>query len=267
VPIDKLLQIMSQLRHPQDGCPWDVEQSFESIAPYTIEEAYEVQEAISNGDYESLRDELGDLLLQVVFHSQIAKEAKLFTFDEVVDRICRKMIDRHPHVFGDAKIESAEEQLSSWEHIKAKEREEKSKTSPIKRSALDGVSLAYPALLRAQKLQKRAARVGFDWQSVESVLDKLDEEIIELKEVLEDTSGSDDTRTEEELGDILFTCVNIARHLNIDSETALYKANRKFSKRFKFIEKSLKEELNVKLEDADVSDLEERWERAKTIDC
>ena len=127
--------------------------------------------------------------------------------------------------------------------------------------------MAYPALLRAQKLQKRAARVGFDWQSVESVLDKLDEEIIELKEVLEDTSGSDDTRTEEELGDILFTCVNIARYLNIDSETALYKANRKFSKRFKFIEKSLKEELNVKLEDADVSDLEERWERAKTIDC
>ena len=177
------------------------------------------------------------------------------------------MIDRHPHVFGDAKIESSEEQLSSWEHIKAKEREKNSKTSPMKRSVLDGVSLAYPALLRAQKLQKRAARVGFDWQTVESVLEKLDEEIKELKEVLEDNGGSDHTRAEEELGDILFTCVNIARHVNIDAETALYKANRKFAKRFKFIEKSLKEELNVKVEDADFSDLEERWERAKTIDC
>ena len=163
---------MSQLRHPEDGCPWDVEQNFESIAPYTIEEAYEVQEAITNGDYENLKEELGDLLLQVVFHSQIAKEARLFTFDEVVDSICKKMIDRHPHVFGDAKIKNAEEQLSSWEYLKAKERQKSLKTSSIEESALDGVSLAYPALLRAQKLQKRAARVGFDWEDVGTVLEK-----------------------------------------------------------------------------------------------
>ena len=265
--IDNLLQIMSQLRHPEDGCPWDVEQSFESIAPYTIEEAYEVQEAITNGDYENLKEELGDLLLQVVFHSQIAKEAKLFAFDQVVDSICKKMIDRHPHVFGDAKIKNAEEQLSSWEYLKAKERQKSLKTSSIEESALDGVSLAYPALLRAQKLQKRAARVGFDWEDVGTVLEKLDEEVIELKEVLTNTDASGSKRVEEELGDILFTCVNIARHIKIDPETALYKANRKFSKRFKIVEKLLKEELNLKPEQAEFSDLEDRWERAKIIDC
>ena len=265
--IDKLLQIMSQLRHPEDGCPWDVEQNFESIAPYTIEEAYEVQEAVTNGDYENLKEELGDLLLQVVFHSQIAKEAELFAFDEVVDSICRKMIDRHPHVFGDAKIKNADEQLSSWEYLKAKERQKSLKNSSIEGSALDGVSLAYPALLRAQKLQKRAARVGFDWEDVGTVLDKLDEEVIELKEVLTSTNGSGSVRVEEELGDILFTCVNIARHMKVDPETALYKANRKFFKRFKIVENLLKEELNLKPEQAEFSDLEDRWERAKIIDC
>ena len=216
----------------------------------------------------TFKEELGDLLLQVVFHSQIAKEAKLFAFDEVVDSICKKMIDRHPHVFGDAKIKNADEQLSSWEYLKAKERQKSLKTSSIEESALDGVSLAYPALLRAQKLQKRARRVGFDWEDVGIVfLEKLDEEVIELKEVLTSTDGSDSTRVEEELGDILFTCVNIARHIKIDPETALYKANRKFSKRFKIVEKLLKEELNLRPEQAEFSDLEDRWERAKIIDC
>ena len=263
MPINDLLKIMAQLRDPNDGCPWDIEQTFDSIAPCTIEEAYEVREAIANQDYKGLKDELGDLLLQVVFHSQIADESKIFNFDEVVDGICKKMIDRHPHVFGNAKIDTADEQLNSWEDIKAEERANKLNMDSNSLSALDGVSVAYPALIRAEKLQKRAARVGFDWKETEPVLNKLDEEICELKEALNNDFDKD--QLEEELGDILFSCVNIARHLKLDAETALHKANRKFTKRFQFIEKSLKEELNIKPENADFSDLENRWVRAKTI--
>ena len=263
MPINDLLKIMAQLRDPNNGCPWDIEQTFDSIAPYAIEEAYEVREAITNQDYKGLKDELGDLLLQVVFHSQIADESKIFNFDEVVDGICKKMIDRHPHVFGNAKIDTADEQLNSWEDIKAEERANKLNMDSNSLSALDGVSVAYPALLRAEKLQKRAARVGFDWKAIEPVLDKLDEEICELKEAL--NNDFDKGKLEEELGDILFSCVNIARHLQLDAETALHKANRKFTKRFQFIEKSLKEELNIKPENAEFSDLENRWVRAKTI--
>ena len=263
MPINDLLKIMAQLRDPNNGCPSDIEQTFDSIAPCAIEEAYEVREAITNQDYKGLKDELGDLLLQVVFHSQIADESKIFNFDEVVDGICKKMIDRHPHVFGNAKIDTADEQLNSWEDIKAEERANKLNTDSNSLSALDGVSVAYPALLRAEKLQKRAARVGFDWKDTEPVLDKLDEEICELKEAL--SNDFDRDQLEEELGDILFSCVNIARHLQLDAETALHKANRKFTKRFQFIEKSLKEELNIKPENADFSDLENRWVRAKTI--
>ena len=263
MPINDLLKIMAQLRDPNDGCPWDIEQTFDSIAPCTIEEAYEVREAIANQDYKGLKDELGDLLLQVVFHSQIADESKIFNFDEVVDGICKKMVERHPHVFGNAEINTADEQLNSWEDIKSEERASKLNMDPNSLSALDGVSVAYPALLRAEKLQKRAARVGFDWKETEPVLNKLDEEICELKEAL--SNDFDKDQLEEELGDILFSCVNIARHLKLDAETALHKANRKFTKRFQFIEKSLKEELNIKPENADFSDLENRWVRAKTI--
>ena len=263
MPINDLLKIMAQLRDPNDGCPWDIEQTFDSIAPCAIEEAYEVREAVTNQDYNGLRDELGDLLLQVVFHSQIADESKIFNFDEVVDGICKKMVDRHPHVFGNAEINTADEQLNSWEDIKSEERANKLNMDPNSLSALDGVSVAYPALLRAEKLQKRAARVGFDWKETEPVLNKLDEEICELKEAL--SNDFDKDQLEEELGDILFSCVNIARHLKLDAETALHKANRKFTKRFQFIEKSLKEELNIKPENADFSDLENRWVRAKTI--
>jgi len=263
MPINDLLKIMAQLRDPNNGCPWDIEQTFDSIAPCAIEEAYEVREAITNQDYKGLKDELGDLLLQVVFHSQIADESKIFNFGEVVDGICKKMIDRHPHVFGNAKIDTADEQLNSWENIKAEERANKLNMDSNSLSALDGVSVAYPALLRAEKLQKRAARVGFDWKETEPVLNKLDEEICELKEALNNDFDKD--QLEEELGDILFSCVNIARHLKLDAETALHKANRKFTKRFQFIEKSLKEELNIKPENADFSDLENRWVRAKTI--
>ena len=263
MPINNLLEIMSRLRDPINGCPWDVEQTFETIAPYTIEEAYEVREAISNNDYDNLKDELGDLLLQVVFQSQIAEESKLFCFEDVVESICTKMVKRHPHVFGSAKIRSADEQLTSWEDIKAKEREVQSENQTDSGSALNGVSVAYPALLRAEKLQRRAARVGFDWKETGPVLNKLDEEVSELKEVL--SGACDKLQLEEELGDILFTCVNIARHLNIDPETALHKANKKFTQRFQQVEKLLKSEMNKKPENADFSELEERWTRAKKI--
>ena len=263
MPINDLLAVMSRLRDPKTGCPWDVEQTFETIAPYTIEEAYEVREAISNNDYDNLKDELGDLLLQIVFHSKIAEESKLFCFEDVVQNICTKMIERHPHVFADAKIETVNEQLESWEDIKAKERENRSESQSEPLSALGGVSVAYPALLRAEKLQKRAARVGFDWKKIEPVLNKLDEEVSELNEVL--NGNCDKLRLEEELGDILFTCVNIARHINVDPETALHKANKKFIQRFQHVETLLKEEINKKPENADLADLEERWTRAKQI--
>ena len=263
MPINNLLEIMSRLRDPINGCPWDVEQTFETIAPYTIEEAYEVREAISNNDYDNLKDELGDLLLQIVFQSHIAEESKLFCFEDVVESICTKMIKRHPHVFGNAKIESVNEQLTSWEDIKAKEREVESENQTESFSALNGVGVAYPALLRAEKLQRRAARVGFDWKETEPVLNKLDEEVSELKEVL--NGDCDKFRLEEELGDILFTCVNIARHININPETALHKANKKLTQRFQQVEKLLKSEMNKKPENADFSELEERWTRAKKI--
>ena len=261
--MNNLLEIMSRLRDPKNGCPWDIEQTFETIAPFTIEEAYEVHEAISNNNYDNLKDELGDLLLQIVFHSKIAEELQLFCFDEVVESICEKMVERHPHVFGHEEIKTADEQLASWEDIKAKEREIKSENQSESLSALSGVSVAYPALLRAEKLQKRAARVGFDWKETEPVLTKLDEEVSELKEVLNE--NREKFRLEEELGDILFTCVNLARHIKIDPETALHKANRKFTQRFQHVETLLKKEMNIKPENADFSELEERWKRAKKI--
>ena len=263
MPMNDLLKIMSRLRDPKKGCPWDIEQTFETIAHYTIEEAYEVREAITNNDHNSLRDELGDLLLQIAFHSKIAEELKLFGFEDVVESICKKMVERHPHVFGDTKIETANEQLASWEDIKAKEREIKSENQLEPLSALDGVSVAYPALLRAEKLQKRAARVGFDWKETRPILNKLDEEVSELKEVFD--SNCDRLRLEEELGDILFTCVNIARHINIDPEAALHKANKKFTQRFQRVEALLKEEMNIKPENADFTELEKRWTQAKKI--
>ena len=261
--MNNLLEIMSRLRDPKNGCPWDIEQTFETIAPFTIEEAYEVHEAISNNNYDNLKDELGDLLLQIVFHSKIAEELQLFCFDEVVESICEKMVERHPHVFGHEKIKTVDEQLASWEDIKAKERETKSENQSELLSALSGVSVAYPALLRAEKLQKRAARVGFDWKETEPVLNKLDEEVSELKEVLNE--NCEKSCLEEELGDILFTCVNLARHINIDPETALHKANRKFIQRFQHVETLLRNELNIKPENADFSELEDRWKRTKKI--
>jgi len=233
--IEALLAIMAKLRSPEGGCPWDLEQNFATIAPYTIEEAYEVADAIEQGDMGELRDELGDLLFQVVFHAQMASEAGSFTFEDVVRAICEKMIRRHPHVFGDETACSAGGVKGRWEEIKAEEKAARGK--PARESILDDVPLALPALTRAVKLQARAARVGFDWPSTVEVLDKLNEEMLELSEEL--TKGGDRDRIEDEFGDLLFVYANLARHLKIDPEAALRRTNAKFRRRFGRIEEKL----------------------------
>jgi MazG family protein len=225
-----LLSIMCELRKPGTGCPWDLEQSFDSIAPYTIEEAYEVAEAIERKDLPALKDELGDLLLQVVYHAQMAAEQQVFAFDDVVEAICRKMIRRHPHVFGDENARTAGVAKNFWESMKTREREQGSETKQS--SVLSGVPATLPSLSRAIKLQGKAARVGFDWPSTREVLTKIREEADEV------CSAPDDKR-QEEFGDLLFALANLARHMNIDAETALRHANAKFERRFSQIESEL----------------------------
>lgn len=244
-----LVDIMEKLRTPVTGCPWDVEQDFASIAPYTIEEAYEVADAIERDDMAALKDELGDLLLQVVFHSQMAHEAGLFGIQDVIDGICDKMVRRHPHVFADVEADNPEAVVTNWEAIKAAERKDKVTDS----SALADVAISYPALLRGQKLQKRAARTGFDWPDVEGAYDKLHEEIGEVRDAMSEAERF------EEIGDLLFASVNIARHLGVDAEAALKAANAKFEKRFRAME--------IEAGDAfaglDLEQKEALWQRAK----
>jgi nucleoside triphosphate diphosphatase len=248
--ITPLLEIMARLRNKETGCPWDIEQDFASIAPYTIEEAYEVSDAIDRADYDDLKDELGDLLLQVVFHSQIASEQNLFNFGDVVEAICTKMISRHPHVFEQNGAISAGEVKTNWETIKAQERESKDKLN----SALSGVALALPALLRAQKIQKRAARVGFDWPDIDGAAAKFHEEIDELK-------NANNAREQfEEYGDLLFAAVNMARHLNIDAEAALKAGTAKFERRFLAMERIAGPEFAGLVLD----EKEALWQRAKS---
>lgn len=230
-PIAQLIEIMQRLRSPINGCPWDLEQTFETIAPYTIEEAYEVLDAIQRNNMNELKEELGDLFLQVVFHSQMAEEAGHFSIQDVAASIVDKLVRRHPHVFASEHSRTSDEQTQAWEDLKALERSEKS-DAPAS-SALDGVALALPALLRAEKLQKRAARVGFDWEKPEHIFSKMDEEIAEVKEAI---SIEDPTHIKEEIGDLLFVCANLARKLNIDPETALREANDKFERRFRSME-------------------------------
>jgi len=222
-PYERLKNLMTRLRNE---CPWDNKQSFETISPYTIEEAYEVDDAIQRKDMGELKEELGDLLFQVVFHSKLAEEENAFTLDDVTNNLVEKMVRRHPHVFGDA--EQSDGVDIRWEQMKAEERAAKGQTS-----RLDGVALGLPALMRAQKLQKRAAKTGFDWPSAEPVWDKMDEEMAEVKEAISDNNADN---IEEEIGDLLFTVVNLARKLDVDSEIALRKANSKFTKRFKNVE-------------------------------
>lgn len=258
-PIKQLIDIMALLRDPDKGCPWDIEQTFATIAPHTIEEAYEVAEAIEQNDMPGLVDELGDLLLQVVFHARMAEEDNIFAFDDVALAICDKLVRRHPHIFGDADIQTMEAQTRSWEALKALERKQKSEDSGL-HSALDGVTSGLPALTRALKLQKRAARVGFDWHQATDVLAKFDEESKEL--AAEMAAGAEKQRLEDELGDLLFTCVNLARKLGIDPETALRHGNSKFECRFKIIEALLASDGKTP-ETSNLEEMEALWQQAK----
>ncbi|HEY1709645.1 MAG TPA: nucleoside triphosphate pyrophosphohydrolase [Rhizomicrobium sp.] len=247
---------MRRLRDPKTGCPWDIEQTFATIAPYTIEEAYEVSGAIEAEDWASLKDELGDLLFQVVYHARMAEELGRFDFADVVNAISAKMVRRHPHVFGDSvKIGSAAEQTVAWDEHKRREREGKALTG-----ILDDVPTALPALLRAVKLQRRAAKVGFDWDNAAKVLDKLAEESAEIVEAQQ--AGADPTKLEEEMGDLLFVAVNLARHLNVEPESALRRANAKFVRRFKAIEAALAKEERTPAE-ATLDEMEALWQAAK----
>ncbi len=253
--MEKLHQITSRLRDPEEGCPWDREQTFESIAHCAIEEAYEVVEAIENKDYDSFKDELGDLLFQVTFHSSMAEEMNLFTFDDVVDSISEKLIQRHPHVFADQSIKDAKTQTDNWEKIKIEERKQKQNIG----SVLDDIGTNQPALNRAYKIGKRARSVGFDWNDVSGVINKIEEEIEELKGAIK---GGNQADIEEEAGDLLFSVVSLSRHTSIDPETALRKANRKFDRRFRTMEKSLIGS-SKKFSKMSSKELDDLWEQVK----
>lgn len=256
--MDRLREIMRRLRDPETGCPWDIEQEFRTIAPYTIEEAYEVADAIEREAWDELKGELGDLLFQSVFHAQMAEEKGLFSFDDVADTMSDKMVARHPHVFGDEnRDKSAEQQTRDWETIKAAERAAKAQ-----QGVLDGVAIGLPALLRAVKLQKRAARVGFDWPEIGMVLDKITEEAREVAEA-RDTLGQDELR--EEIGDLLFVVANLARHLDVEPEEALRHANAKFERRFKGIERRLAAVGKIP-EESDLEEMDAFWEAEKAAE-
>jgi ATP diphosphatase len=260
-PIDRLREVMRRLRDRESGCPWDVEQSFATIAPYTIEEAYEVAEAIQNDDMVALQDELGDLLLQVVFHAQMAAEAQKFDFDGVAEAIADKMIRRHPHVFGDAVVDGTAGQTRAWETQKAEERAAKARATGRAPSALDGVTVGLPALTRALKLQKRAGRVGFDWTDAPPILDKIAEELAELQSEMA-APARDPARLADELGDLLFACTNLARHLAIDPESALRGTNAKFERRFRRVEALLAAD-GKRPEQVSLDAMEALWQQAK----
>lgn len=253
-----LLDIMARLRDPEGGCPWDLEQDFASIAPYTLEEAYEVADAIERDQPDELRDELGDLLFQVVFHAQMGKEKGWFDFADVVEAINSKMVRRHPHVFGDESVTDAKAQSEAWEQHKARERGEGGEDADA--SALTNIPVALPALVRAQKIQRRAARVGFDWNKLDDVLAKLEEEVIELREAI--AAQESRQRQCEELGDILFSCVNLARFLDADAEQVLRLANDKFADRFRRVE-VLASATGKELNDCSLDELESFWQQAK----
>lgn len=281
--IDRLLDIMARLRDPQRGCPWDLQQNFKTIAPYTVEESYEVADAIERDDLPALRDELGDLLFQVVFHSQMAREQGAFNFDDVVNAICDKMERRHPHVFGDASISNAEAQTVAWEEQKRQERAQK-KTGSEQTSVLDDVPLALPALTRANKLGKRAAQVGFEWSDVHGAIDKLDEEIAEFKAEVRahaclqanvaNQQNADDEQSKQahsrqherltaEIGDVLFCVVNVCRYLKIDPELALKRTNASFERRFRYVERGLAARGKTP-QQATLAEMDQLWDEGKT---
>jgi tetrapyrrole methylase family protein/MazG family protein/ATP diphosphatase len=257
-PLARLLELMARLRDPSGGCPWDREQTFATIAPYTVEEAYEVADAIERGDLADLKDELGDLLLQVVFHSRIAQEQGLFDFDDVARAITEKMIRRHPHVFAEQSYRDVKEQTAAWDAIKAAERAGKNRASGL----LDDVPTGLPGLTRAVKLTKRAARVGFDWPDVQQVLAKLREELAELEVEIE---AHDTDKMREELGDLLFVCANLARKIDIDPEDAVRAANAKFTRRFAYIERGLAER-GSSPQTSDLAEMDALWNEIRALD-
>lgn len=260
---ERLVEIMATLRGP-DGCPWDKQQDFDSLKPMLVEEVYEVLEAIENGDFDGLSEELGDMLLHVVFHAQLAKESGRFDIDTVVDKICDKLVRRHPHVFADQSASTPEEVIRNWEAIKAREKAEKLKDRmPAQRSLLEGIPSKLPAIHEAHQISSRAARVGFDWPDVEGIFDKLQEEVRELKEVIAAGDDGKRERLEDEIGDMLFVMVNIARYLKIDSESALKRANRKFKARFQYMEAELAKRGKT-LEETDLGEMEALWQKAKS---
>jgi len=259
---EKLVQIMARLRGP-DGCPWDKQQDFNSLKPMLVEETYEVLEAIDDHDFDGLSEELGDLMLHIVFHAHLAQEAQKFNIDTVIDKICEKLVRRHPHVFGSETASSPEQVIKNWEAIKAQEKAEKLKNrTPEQRSLLEGIPSKLPAIHEAHQISARAARVGFDWPDIEGVFAKLQEEIGELREAISEPEESRQSRLEDEIGDLLFVIVNIARVLKIDSESALKRANRKFKKRFQHMEASLARE-GKNLDAASMQEMQALWERAK----
>ncbi len=255
--ISNLLEIMAQLRDPDHGCVWDLEQTFESIAPYTLEEAYEVVDAITRQDLDDLRDELGDLLLQVVYHARMAEEGGAFDFGDVVEGICDKMVRRHPNVFGSDRVDTAEAQTRAWEALKAKERAETQAGALA--GALDGVPVALPALQRGTKLSNRAARVGFDWPDTASVREKVDEELAELDEAC---ANGDHAEMAAEMGDTLFSLINLCRHLKLDPERCLREANGRFEGRFRRLEGFVRER-GGNWDSFDIQALESLWQEAK----
>jgi MazG family protein len=262
---DELVAVMERLRAP-GGCPWDAEQTYSSLSRYLLEEAYEtfdaIQEADATGDTANLKEELGDLLLQVIFHSTIAKEKGDFTFDEVSEGVAKKLVLRHPHVFGDAKLARAQDVLDNWDELKKNERAASGKKEKQKESILDDVPLHFPGLLEALKITNKAAKVGFDWESPDQVFEKIDEEVAELMSEIE---TNDKDRIENEIGDLLFAVVNLARKLDVEPETALKRTNRKFRKRFAFIERELKAN-NRNPADADLPELDRLWNLAKAAE-
>jgi MazG family protein len=261
---ERLVEIMATLRGP-NGCPWDKEQDFNSLKPMLVEEVYEVLEAIENKDFDGVAEELGDLLLHVVFHAYLGKEAGHFDIDTVIDNISEKLIRRHPHVFGDETAGTAEEVIKNWETIKAKEKEQKLKSrTPEQRSLLEGIPSKLPAIHEAHQISSRAARVGFDWPDIDGIFDKLQEEVRELKEVIS-AEGDQNRRErlEDEIGDLLFVIVNISRYLKIDSESALKRANRKFKSRFQYMEGELAKQGKT-LDQTRLEEMEALWQKAKS---